>query len=162
MKFEFIGFQFRIRFRHDRDRSPWAHIGHTIILERHSKFGLVAMCVGCNLVIGGPHGLSKAMAERKTHCLIEYLAGDEWVVVFQGVGNPNEDEGDRFTKSVGRTHSLANALTRENWFASRLGPSGCYERVDREWPSGLSVLSNLRATFKQAAWEAFNTRGKGK
>ncbi len=71
------------------------------------------------------------------------------------VGNPNEDEGDRFAKDIGRLASLANALARENWFTIENG-----EEIDREWPVGLAPLANLRAVFKAAAWECFNNRGK--
>lgn len=167
MRFSFCGNEYRIYFRHDPNRLASAHIGHPVRLrdspvieDKIEQFILtvrsqrpILRCEYCKIVISISHaGLPKALRKRMTHCTVQALAKDAlssegiWVDVFYGNGNPNETEGDRFNKSIGRRASLANALLRENFEPEKL-------------LEPFKHLSNLRATFKTAAWAAFEGRG---
>ena len=150
MRFVFNGITFSIGFRHDKSRSLGDHHGHNVCILRRidgqlHDAGYGIWCSNCQMEIG--QTVPKRLRDRKTHCVIRAHVNGDWRVVLAGTGDPNEQEGDRFTKEVGRRASLSNALARENWFT-----------MVREWPAGLQLLANLRATFKQAAWASFNNR----
>lgn len=158
MRFTFNGIVFAIQFRHDKSRNLGDHWRHHVGVTRemmqdaslHST-GFVIWCDSCKTRIGQ---VSKRFRDRKTYCVIKAHLNGEWVDVFTGTGDPNEQEGDRFCKEIGRRASLSNALQRKNWTFEGCG----VKEIGRDWPAGLELLSNLRATFKQAAWAAYEER----
>jgi hypothetical protein len=169
MRFEFLGYQFRIVFRHGKSVLLSDHFRHDVFIIRKGRdgqafFGYGIWCRQCKMEIGH---VSKALRERKTYCVIQYAeignpvnGKDLWVTVFMGVGDPNEKEGDRFTKEIGRRASLSNALRLDNFNVDEQDDAGGWESSASTnlKKIGLQRLSNLRGTFKEAAWAAFNGR----
>lgn len=119
MRFEFGGRQFRIRFEHDRSRLLGDHLGHPITV-RNGELGVRLRCLSCQMFIGE---VPKSLRKRRTRCLIEVAELGRWVEVLGGIGTPNEDAGDRFTKRVGRREALRNALSGGKWLDD-LGEDG--------------------------------------
>ncbi len=155
MRFTFLDIIFSIGFYHDKPRACGDHIGHPVSLQKFEGKTTV-YCEKCALIIGN---VPKRLRKRKTYCTIKAHINGDWIAVFTGIGSPNEKEGDRFTKEIGRRAALSNALLCEN-FVVVDSRSNLTEPSSNLTQVGMERLSNLRATFKEAAWACFNGRKK--
>jgi hypothetical protein len=163
MTFVFEGVRYRIVFRHDLSRRLEDHTAHYVylrpILGERYRGPAYLMCQTCTQKhkLAVPlklTGLTKAEKRRNTACVIlEEIGPANWrPTEFSGVSQLNIDEGDQFSRELGRYHALLDALS------PRMKASGG-ALCD---PKHAGSRRFYRATkeFRDAAWAAYYSRSQ--